>query len=84
MSRKCACCDTYDVEIFQNEDFYCAMCYYETYHLIDFEQGYFMACADIETGDIEPQAAVVSFEYDSPDSAITYGYLKACVEEIKQ
>jgi len=80
MSRKCACCDTPEVEVSHNEEYYCAMCYHETYFLFDFEQGYDMACVEIKAGDIEPQAAVMSFEYDPPDCARHYGYLKACME----
>lgn len=78
---KCECCDQRGLDgVYHNEGFYCLMCYYETYHLLDFEQGYFMACADIKAGDIEPQSAVMSFEYDPPDCARHYGYLKACEE----
>lgn len=80
MARKCACCDTHETDIYHNEDYYCSMCYYETYHLFDFEQGYDMACVEIKAGDIEPQWAVMSFEYDPPDSAGQFGYLKACLE----
>jgi len=82
MSVKCACCDTHEIELRHNEEYYCAMCYHELYHLLDFEQGYDMAREAILSGDIEPQRAVMSFEHDPPDCARQYGYLKACIEEV--
>lgn len=81
MSRKCCCCDTAEDLTYNNEEFYCYMCFYQTYFRFDFENGYDSASEDIKSYDLHDiEDAIASFEFDPPSNARHWGYLKCLLD----
>ena len=85
MFSKCACCDQRNATIYvaSSDDMYCGMCHAEQFYYADFDEGYQMGRGEIDSGDFDTTAAVMSFEADPPDCARHWGFLQACLHQIE-
>jgi len=52
------------------------------YEASEYQQGYDMAMADIEAGDITAKDGLFSFETDPPENARHHGYMIACADTV--
>jgi len=83
---KCCVCDNYGATMYYapSDDMYHAGCWTSVYEAADYQQGYGMAIADIEAGDVTAEDGLFSFENDPPENARHYGYQAACADMILQ
>lgn len=81
---KCCVCDNHGATMHYapSDDMYHATCWASVYEADEYQQGYDMAMADIEAGDITAKDGLFSFENDPPENARHYGYEAACADTI--